>query len=70
MTSHDPRAYQSLVIANALEFYVKTGMKVNATFTPKNMMRTASVLTGKRFKARDYLGAATALREMIGVPKK
>lgn len=56
--------YQQLVIAKALEVYAKTGMKVNRDYTPKNMMAMATKITGKKFKARDYLGAAKALRDI------
>lgn len=61
----DPQAYQRLVIARALEFYARTGTKVNTAYTPKNMMAAAARLTGKTFKARDYAGAAKALREAL-----
>jgi len=57
--------FQLLAIASGLEFYEKTGMKVNRAYTPKNMMFMAEKLTGQKFKARDYLGAAKALRAML-----
>lgn len=53
--------YRSIVIAKALRLYAKTGIKVNRDYTPKNMMAMATKLTGKKFAARDYLGAAEAL---------
>lgn len=56
--------FRALIIAHALELYAKTGMKANSMYTPRNMMRAAVEITGKKFKARDYLGAATALREV------
>lgn len=55
--------YAAIVVAKGLEVYEKTGMKVNRAYTPKNMMTMAAKVTGKKFKARDYLGAAAALRE-------
>jgi len=55
--------YGALVMAKALELYAKTGMRVNRAYTPSAMMRTAQNVTGKKFKARDYVGAAKALRE-------
>jgi hypothetical protein len=64
MTFDGPAAvnvYRMTVIASALRLYAKTGMKVNAAYTPKAMMATAAALTGQKFKARDYLGAADAL---------
>ena len=59
----DPRIIQKLTIAKALEFYAKHGVRVNRAYTPKAMMATAETLTQRRFKPRDYLGAAAALRE-------
>lgn len=54
--------YGAIVVAKGLEVYAKTGMKVNRAYTPANMMKMATQVTGKKFKARDYLGAAEALR--------
>jgi hypothetical protein len=56
--------YQCVAIASALRLYAKTGMKVNRAYTPKAMMDTAAALTGKKFKARDYVGAADALKAL------
>jgi len=58
--------FQCIVIADALDFYAKTGMRVNRAYTPANMRRTAEAITGKKFKARDYAGMAEALREKAG----
>lgn len=55
--------FVALTVARALDLYRKTGMKANRAYTPKNMMATATKVTGKKFKARDYEGAALALRE-------
>lgn len=55
--------YVALTLASALKLYAKTGMKANRAYTPKNMIAKASQITGKKFKARDYLGAAAALKE-------
>ncbi len=56
--------FRALTVASALEMYAKTGIKANTAYTPKNMMTVAAQMTGKKFKARDYLGAAAALREL------
>lgn len=53
--------YQALVIRTALRAYAQYGIKVNTKYTPKNMMGFAERRLGKKFKARDYLGAAQAL---------
>jgi len=63
--SLDPRTYQALVLASALRYYARTNVPVNSSYTPRNMMRTAAAITGKKFKARDYLGAAAALVEWM-----
>jgi hypothetical protein len=55
-------AYAALTIAQALKLYAQTGMKVNRAYTPKAMMQMATKVTGQKFAARDYLGAADALR--------
>jgi hypothetical protein len=55
--------YRATVIASGLKFYAKTGMKVNKAYTPSAMMKAATEITGQKFKARDYLGAADALTE-------
>ena len=55
------RVYQMMVVASALRLFAKSGLKVNRNYTPNAMMRAATHLTGKRFKAGDYVGAAEAL---------
>lgn len=61
--SYNPSTYQAVAIAHALEFYNKTGTQVNRAYTPKNMLQMAEKITGQKFKARDYLGAAKALKQ-------
>ena len=56
------KVYQATVIGSALRLYAKCGLKVNRAYTPSAMMKVATALTGKTFKARDYLGAADALK--------
>ena len=53
--------FKATVIASGLRLYAKTGMKPNRNYTPKNMMYHAALMTGLKFKARDYEGAAAAL---------
>lgn len=52
-------------LATGLRLYAKTGMLPNRAWTPKAMMTAATLHTGKKFKARDYEGAATALIEKV-----
>lgn len=65
MTSVDPRTFQYLTIASALELWAKHKIRANRAYTPKAMIRTASSLLGKKFAARDYLGAAAELRKAV-----
>lgn len=44
----EPAIYQALAIRKALEFYNKTGMRVNRAYTPGAMVRTAWHITGKK----------------------
>lgn len=60
-TEEQVDTFQAIVIKNALKLYAKTGMKVNAAYTPTRMMQAASRITGKKFRARDYGGAVAAL---------
>lgn len=56
-------AYVALTVASALKLYARTGIKANRAYTPKNMMAVATKVTGKKFAARDYMGAHDALKE-------
>lgn len=55
--------FAAITLASALEMYGRSGMKANRAYTPKAMIAKATEYTGKKFKARDYLGAAQAVRE-------
>jgi hypothetical protein len=57
-----PRVYQALAVASALRTYAKTGLKVNTSYTPKNMLATAAAITGKTYKRGDLLKAADDLK--------
>ena len=61
MTSIDPTYFQLRVIASALKLYAQHKLRVNRAYTPKNMIRAAELLTGRKFKPRDYMGAHKAL---------
>jgi len=68
MTFAGPRGvalYRATVIKHALLFYDRTGMKVNKAYTPKNMMKAASEITGHTYKPREYLKAADDLGRWI-----
>lgn len=55
--------YQALAVKRGLEFYAAHHMPINTRYTPNNMIHIAEKITGKRFKPRDYLGAAKGLND-------
>ena len=57
----NPSIYQAIVIKGALKLYANTGIKANRDYTPKNMMAMVLKITGKKLKARDYMGGVAAL---------
>ena len=59
------QVYQATVLKHALVFYAKTGCKVNTLYTPQNMLRVASQITGQTFKPRGYQAAIDALTAWI-----
>lgn len=60
------RVYRATIIAHALRFYAKTGMKVNSAYTPKAMIAAAREMLGPEhhIKARGYLHAANELERL------
>ena len=70
MPTLNPELYQAFAIKQGLQFYAKTGMKINRLYTPKNMIRMAEKITGQKFKARDYMGAADALAAWVAARGK
>lgn len=55
--------FRATAIASALKLYANTGMKMNRAYTPTAMMKAAHQITGLKFKPRQYLEAAAALKE-------
>ena len=51
--------FRALVIRSAIDLYLKTGIKANRNYTPKNMLRAAGEITGTTFK-RGQLKKASA----------
>lgn len=56
--------YQALVVRQGLKA-CKIGMRVNRAYTPANLMRAVTRITGKKHKARDYDGALASLQEWL-----
>ena len=48
------QAYQAITLKHAISLYARTGMKVNASYTPKAMLSKASELTGQPLKRGQY----------------
>lgn len=63
LTQNGIEVFRAYALAKSLILYKTTGIKMSRQYTPKNMMTTASKITGKKFSARDYLGAAQALMD-------
>jgi hypothetical protein len=54
--------YQVIVLISAMRLYVKSRIKVNRAYTPKNMLATAARLTGKTYKRTELAKAADDLQ--------
>jgi hypothetical protein len=61
--------YRAAAIASALRFYAKTGMKVNTAYTPTNMLKAATGITGKAYKRGQYTQAAADLSVWVETMK-
>lgn len=66
---HGVGFFVATTLHHGLRLYANTGMKPSRAWTPKAMMAKASEITGKRFRARDYLGAADAVKEWAEAEK-
>lgn len=64
------RCYQALAVKVALRAYAKHKMQVNRAYTPKNMLATASAITGANYKVGDYLKAADDIEKLLEKMKK
>jgi hypothetical protein len=60
------RVYQAMAIAHALRFYARTGIKVNTAYSPAAMLRTASGITGHKYRRGQYGQAEADLLAWIG----
>jgi hypothetical protein len=67
LTGRGVDVFRAYTIARSLVLYERQRLEgggsrlVNRGYTPKAMMQVAKDITGKKFAARDYLGAAEAL---------
>lgn len=68
MEGEQVRGYQLLVIAKAIEFYIRTGMIVNRGYTPKRMLRVATSFTGQSYKTGKN-GLRSAMHDLEEIKK-
>jgi hypothetical protein len=64
ITGEGISTYQALVVKQGLKA-IKVGLRLNRSYTPKNLMAMATKITGQKFKARDYDSAIEALESWI-----
>jgi len=69
-TTDQIKAYQAIVIKQALLLYAHTGLKANSAYTPAAMLKAASQITGKTFKRGQYTEAAAALDAWLQSQRK
>jgi len=56
---------QAMAVKRGMEFYLRTGMRVNTAYTPKNMLATAGKITGEDYGAK--WNAKTAAKAIAGL---
>lgn len=56
------KLYQATALASGLRLYAKTGMKPNRAWSPSNMLKAATGITGKPYKRGQYEQAANDLK--------
>jgi hypothetical protein len=69
VTGRGVRVVQAMAIRKGIEFYARTGMRINRAYTPKNMLLTAANITGEsygtRWTATAYTNAIKGLTKWI-----
>ena len=61
--------YVAIVMKGAIKLYIDHKIKANRSYTPTNMLRKASELTGKPYKRSELRKAYNDLEEMINAHK-
>jgi hypothetical protein len=64
------RVVQVMVIKSALDFYLKTGMKVNSAYTLKAMLAVVTSYTGKPYTKKTAPQALADLNAILEENKK
>ena len=66
LTGNAISIYRALTVVTGLEWKAKgVTMQLTRGATPTFLMSLAAEITGKKFKSRDYAGAAVAVRQWI-----
>lgn len=64
-----PHDFRTVVVRQALDIYVKTGMQVNRMYTLKNMLLVAEEITGKKY-AKSKKAALVAIDDLTKIIEK
>lgn len=67
---YDVRIHPLLAIKIGLRTWAKRKMKINRAYTPKNMLTTATWMTGSKYKIGEYLRAADDIEKLCDRMKK
>jgi hypothetical protein len=57
--------YRALAVRRGLILYAQTGIKPNTAWTPMNMLKAASSITGIKYKRGEYLIAAQDIQDTL-----
>lgn len=63
--------YRAIVLKNGIDLYLKSGKRIipNRSWTPTNMLKAASEITGLTFKRGQHKQASTALHNWLEVAR-
>jgi hypothetical protein len=56
--------FRALVLASGLRLYAQTKILPNKSYTPTNMLRAATGMTGTKYKRGEYIRAADDLKRL------
>lgn len=70
VTGESVNVFAALAVKSALSLYIKTGMKANRAYTPKNMREFVTRLTGKTYKASELQKAHDDLADLLDETKR
>lgn len=60
-----PAVWQALAMKHGLKFYMATGRRINTLYTPANMLRTVSKITGNPYGKKQFQEAIDDLEEWL-----